>query len=181
VAVVFLAAALASVVAQQRADMSYATSGIVATWDVNGEIYRTHIENPDTIDQVYALQNGESTASIPVGRLRSGEEYNEGWSWHTDPQEIEMADFATEVCDGLPSHVEADQDYWINTVQYYCPWSAVLVDILPLGVGGVTELVGTPGSSDGSTTSVVLFIAGGAAAAAALVAAAVWSARRSER
>ena len=171
--------------AHERAASNIASSGIVATFDVVGETFRAHIENPTTIQQVLALQQGQSTATIPVGALRPGEEYNTGWSWHTDPWEIEMAEVAIELCDGRPSYVEAELDYWLNTVGTYCPWSAALVDVAFLGVGGVAELprapsqpldtpTGRPGLSPGALAS----LAAGAAGGASVAAAGVWYARR---
>ena len=29
-----------------------------------------------------------------------------------------------ELCDGCPSFVESDLDYWIDVVSSYCPWSS---------------------------------------------------------
>ncbi len=34
-----------------------------------------------------------------------------------------------ELCDGTPSQVEANLDYWVDTVQRFCPWSAKIVRI----------------------------------------------------
>jgi hypothetical protein len=52
---------------------------------------------------------------------------NEGYSWSLDPNDIEFADVTVEVCDGLPSDVEA------GTISgdRYCPWSATVVAIDP--------------------------------------------------
>jgi len=36
-----------------------------------------------------------------------------------DPEDIEMAEVRTEVCDGTPSHVEENLDEFINTVGRY--------------------------------------------------------------
>ncbi len=118
------------------------TSAIIATFDVVGEQFRVRIENPATIEQVRALERGESSATIPNGRLRRGAEGNEPWSWHLDPQEIELSEITIELCDGRPSFVEADLDYWVGTVGWFCPWSAVLVDV---------EEVGAPEPSPTST------------------------------
>ena len=47
---------------------------------------------------------------------------NTGWSWHfSDAALVEMA---IELCDGRPSMVEANQDYWLNTVKRFCPWQS---------------------------------------------------------
>lgn len=104
--------------------------GILVTFDVQGEQYSIFITNEETIDQVYALRAGESNASIPSGKLLRGQvSYNEPWSWHIDSEDIEMAEFTIELCDGLPSHVEENLDYWVDTVGRFCPWSAELVSI----------------------------------------------------
>jgi hypothetical protein len=38
-----------------------------------------------------------------------------------------MTAFSTEVCDAEPHFVQENLDYWVNTVKYYCPWSAKIV------------------------------------------------------
>jgi hypothetical protein len=52
-----------------------------------------------------------------------------------DPQNITMAELTIEVCDGLPSYVEAALPDWLGT--QYCPWAARLVGL---------ELHGGPGT-----------------------------------
>lgn len=106
------------------------SGGIVATFDVVGEEYSIFITNDETIQQVYAVQRGESQARIPSGRLIKGiEPYNSPWNWHIDSEDIHMAEMTIELCDGTPSQVEANLDYWVNTVQRFCPWSANIVNI----------------------------------------------------
>jgi hypothetical protein len=106
------------------------TGGILATFQVVEEVYSIFVTNPATIKQIYALQRGESEAKIPIGRVRRGAEaYNEPWSWHIDSEEIEMVEMTIELSDGLPSHLEGDIDYWVNTVRYYSPWAAKLIKI----------------------------------------------------
>jgi hypothetical protein len=39
-----------------------------------------------------------------------------------------IPDVATEVCDGRPSDVQGDRDYWVNTVGRFCPWAAKVVE-----------------------------------------------------
>jgi hypothetical protein len=106
------------------------SGGILVTFDVEGEEYRIFVKNEDTIEDILALQRGESEAAIPSGKI-IGEPvfYNQPWSWHIDPVDVHMAEFTIEVCSGLPSHVENDIDYWVNTVGRFCPWSAEIVEI----------------------------------------------------
>ena len=48
--------------------------------------------------------------------------HNVDWSWHFSS--VSLVEVAIELCDGTPSMVEADLDYWINTVKTFCPWSS---------------------------------------------------------
>jgi hypothetical protein len=107
-------------------------SGILATFDVVGERFKVWVTNPETIEQILELESGDATASIPNGRVLRGPgqgEHNAPWSWHLDPQQIMMAEFTIELCDGLPSFVESEVGYFVDTVGQYCPWSARLVEV----------------------------------------------------
>ena len=106
------------------------SGGILATFNVVGEEYSIFITNSETIEQILAVQRGESQARIPSGRLvRGSVTYNRPWSWHIDPEDIHMAEVTIKLCDGTPSQVEANLDYWIDTVQRFCPWNASIVKI----------------------------------------------------
>jgi hypothetical protein len=98
------------------------SGGILVTFEVIDERYSVFITNQKAIEQVYAVQKGESQATIPSGRIvRGSVPYNQPWSWHIDSEDIGMAEFTIELCDGKPSHVEADLDYWVETVGFFCP------------------------------------------------------------
>ncbi len=48
--------------------------------------------------------------------------------WHFIPNEWNLVDFATEVCDGCPyTDVDADTFYWIGTIGQFCPWAGIPV------------------------------------------------------
>ena len=105
-------------------------AGVLATFDVHGERYRIFITNEETIEELYAVQRGDSQATIPSGRLiKGGVAYNAPWNWHIDPGDVHMAEITIELCDGTPSMVEDDLDYWVDTVQRFCPWGAKLLDV----------------------------------------------------
>jgi hypothetical protein len=62
-------------------------AGLLVTFDVVGERYSILIKNPRTIEQVLALERGESLAAIPNGKLVKGQvSYNQPWNWHIDPR-----------------------------------------------------------------------------------------------
>lgn len=103
--------------------------GVLATIAVGDEVFRLWTTNPQTINQLYALQNGTSTANIPLGLVERGPGkagYNCPWTWHLDPQST-MVDSARELCDAEPSYVQAHLRSWIRDVHDYCPWTARLI------------------------------------------------------
>lgn len=108
------------------------SGGVLATFDVEGEVFRVWVTNAGTIAQLFDLGDGQSAANIPIGPLLAGPgrgDHNVPWSWHLDPAETTMAEVTIELCSGLPSFVEADLDAWLNDVGSYCPWSAELVGL----------------------------------------------------
>lgn len=110
-------------------------SGMLATFRVQSETFRVWTTRVETMQQLEALEAGESAASIPNGELRRGPgrgEFNAPWSWHMDPNAVTMAESTIEVCDGRPSFVESNLDTWIEDIGRYCPWSAELVRLQDL-------------------------------------------------
>ena len=93
---------------------------------------RVWVTNPQTLQQLLDLRDGKSSANIPNGRILRGPgqgDHNAPYSWHLDPEEIEMAEFTIEICDGRPSFVEANVGEFVDNVRRYCPWSARLVEL----------------------------------------------------
>lgn len=106
--------------------------GVLATFDVSGERFRVWLTGPSAIADVLRVQDGSSRATIPVGSLRRGSgagAHNAPWSWHLDSVDFHMAEAAIELCDGRPSHVQANLDEFLATVTRYCPWGARLVAV----------------------------------------------------
>ncbi len=104
--------------------------GMLATFEVVGQRFKVWVTNKTAIDQVLAIQQGRTTATIPVARILRGSgqaSHNAPYHWHMDPDDIEFAFAAIEVCDGTPSFVESHIDYFVDVVRTYCPWSAKLV------------------------------------------------------
>jgi hypothetical protein len=102
---------------------------MVVTFEVGGrERYRVELTDPADVAAARALLAGQAAPSIPNGLVVRGEpSVNDGYTWHIDPASVEFADVTTEVCDGLPSDVEASS--WSSN--RYCPWSARVVAIEP--------------------------------------------------
>ena len=94
--------------------------GVVVTFRVAGtEQYRIRLTDPADIEIARKLLAGEEAPRIPNGVVVRGDpDVNVGYTWHIDPESVEFADVATEVCDGLPSNVESAT----ITSDRYCPW-----------------------------------------------------------
>lgn len=106
--------------------------GVLATFDVQGQCFRVWVTNPETIRQVLELQAGKSRATIPNGRILRGAgqaNHNAPWSWHLDPQDLEMAEITIELCDGSLTFVEENLAEFVDNVGRYCPWGAELVGV----------------------------------------------------
>jgi hypothetical protein len=58
------------------------------------------------------------------GALDRGNSGNRNWNWHFKLNEWDLVEGSVEVCDGRPSYVEQNIDYWVDTVQRFCPWAS---------------------------------------------------------
>jgi len=93
----------------------------------SGETFRIQVNDPS---QIAALESliGQGNRKIVSGALRRGHGgFNTPWSWHMAPDSIEVVDVTIELCDGRPSDVESDLDYWVDTVGRFCPWGTEVV------------------------------------------------------
>lgn len=66
----------------------------------------------------------ERTMHINGPIERGQEDYNDNWSWHFAENQWDLVSISAEVCDGRPSFVEEELDYWVDQVGRYCPWSS---------------------------------------------------------
>jgi hypothetical protein len=104
---------------------------------VVAEDFGIRLNNPERVTQAERILAGTEPQRIVVGRLRRGGRwYNRKsqsgglWSWHLDPDTIEFSEMSTELCDGLPSHIEDNLDHWLNNVGIFCPWRAEMVETI---------------------------------------------------
>jgi hypothetical protein len=91
------------------------------------QTFRIRLTNADLVQQAGRLA-GQPGQPIVNGRLARGSGgFNDPWSWHLLPETVRFADVTIELCDGCPQMVEDDLDYWLETVQQFCPWSSEIV------------------------------------------------------
>jgi hypothetical protein len=98
--------------------------GAEFTISVEGEQFRVRIEDAAEIAQARALIGTTNTINLNGKILRGNGGFNSGYSWHLKPSTVELVDMTIELCDGRPSYVEQNVDYYVDTVKAYCPWGA---------------------------------------------------------
>ncbi len=94
---------------------------------VEDEQFRVHIEDEDVADEARVLLRTGESRNINGEIARGPGGVNGGYSWHLRPATVEFADVTIELCDGMPSYVEENVDYYVDTVKRYCPWGAKVV------------------------------------------------------
>ena len=97
------------------------------TVEVAGQRFKVKAEGAIAVAALnQRLQAG--TEGVIHGRLvRGNGGFNSPWGWHLEPGTITAPDLAMELCDGEPSFVESELDYYLDSVKFYCPWGAKVV------------------------------------------------------
>ena len=91
------------------------------------ESFRIQINDAEVIRIADSLQANEISINLSAP-IRPGDGgFNAPYSWHLDPDSVSFVDLTIEVCDGKPSFIEDDLDYWLNTLGTYCPWGIKIV------------------------------------------------------
>jgi hypothetical protein len=94
--------------------------------DVAGEQFVVRATRPLVINEMREAVAGKRKG-MPFGPLHAGDGgFNRPWSWHFDEEEVVLAEFAIEICDGRPSLIEANVKN-ITFPMVYCPWDARIV------------------------------------------------------
>jgi hypothetical protein len=63
------------------------------------------------------------------GRLRYAQDReNLNWTWAIEPDTWSFQHFSVEICCGTSTAVEQDLDWWMNDIQWFCPWEAYAKD-----------------------------------------------------
>ncbi len=74
-----------------------------------------------------ALPEKDRNLHIDGSIAEGNDGYNKCWSWHFIVGKWQLVQISIELCDGISSDVEANPDYWINTVKSFCPWSSYVL------------------------------------------------------
>ncbi len=95
--------------------------------EVSGETFTVEVIGAVRVSQIVDRLNSGIRGVVNGQLVRGDAGLNIAWSWHMEPETVEAVDLSIELCDGRPSMVEADLDYWIETVGRFCPWGAKVV------------------------------------------------------
>jgi hypothetical protein len=97
--------------------------GALITFQIVDETFSVWVTNEEFAEEAKVYIGTQSR--IPAfGDLVEGTDCDPQWSWHVDPDDMSWADLTIELCDGLPSFIEDDLEYWLEGVDSYCPWGA---------------------------------------------------------
>jgi hypothetical protein len=105
------------------------TDGALIDFAIVGETLRVWVTGDAFIDEAIAQLEGSTPPRVPVFDLLDGQDCDPQWTWHPPPMSPSFADATIELCDGLPSHIEMDKPYWLDTVGQFCPWSAMVTAV----------------------------------------------------
>jgi hypothetical protein len=93
------------------------------------EQFTVYATNPKAIQLLIDNYNNKNN-NIVTGMLVIGDGgFNSPWSWHLDPDTVDMAERTIELCSGIASGIENDLAYWILHVKQFCPWSTRVIKI----------------------------------------------------
>lgn len=104
-----------------------AGSGVFVVAASGGESFRILLRDPAQLEEARRLIARKERKVVSGALARGDGGFNTGYSWHMVPESVHFADVTIELCDGRPSDVEKDLDYWVDTVRQFCPWSSRLV------------------------------------------------------
>ncbi len=113
------------------ADCSARGSGAMITIenvDDAAERYTGWFTQPAFIDEAKRLL-AEGESRVPSFAFLDGTDCDGNWSWHLDAIDAHFADFTIEVCDAIPSHLQANKDAWLASKQRWCPWGAKVIAV----------------------------------------------------
>jgi hypothetical protein len=106
------------------------TGGALVTFKIAGSELLTLWVTDPTFIAAAKDKLTDGTTQIPMfDKLIDGGDCDSQYSWHVDPALVSFTDFATEVCDGLPSYIEHNKPEWIGNVHNYCPWQSQVISV----------------------------------------------------
>ncbi len=106
------------------------TGGALITFNVHGETLRVWSENLTFIEEAKKLVGNSEFHPTPVfTTVRVGHDACSGREWSVDPKEMSFGDFTTEVCDGVPSYLDANLESWVKAPGNYCPWGPSVLSV----------------------------------------------------
>ena len=111
------------------ANMASAIPSDTFTVDVVGERFNLMATDPETVRQLMENYEGNNSMHVTGNLARGDGGFNSPYQWHLEPASVRMAEVSIELCDGRPSLIEEDLEYWLETVGNYCPWSSKVVKV----------------------------------------------------
>lgn len=92
------------------------------------------------------------------GAIDRGNSGNRNWNWHFKLNEWDLVEGSVELCDGRPSYVEQNIDYWVDTVHRFCPWASFVKREITDNDEEAPEVKRTSNPADPCFSAVKLFV-----------------------
>jgi hypothetical protein len=106
------------------------TGGALVTFEVHGETLRVWSTNHDFVARAKELIGNADFHPTPLfERVIGGYDACTGREWSVDAERMSFADFTTEVCDAVPSYIDANLADWLTAPGSYCPWGPRVVAV----------------------------------------------------
>lgn len=99
--------------------------------EVSGETFVVEVVTAAQVDALESRLASGAEGVLSGELVAGGDGYNAPWGWHMAPESVHLPDLAIEVCDGRPSFVQDELEYWLDTVGRFCPWGARVVGRAP--------------------------------------------------
>jgi|AVFP01.1.fsa_nt_gi hypothetical protein len=75
------------------------------------------------LDSLLAVPADQRNLHINGTIARGNDGYNYTWNWHFVDHQWALTEISIELCDAMPSYVEANLDYFIDELDgNFCPW-----------------------------------------------------------
>ncbi len=130
------------------------------------EQYIVRVVDQGRLDEMIDICTGTAPPQfVGIGLATGNAGYNRDtlngnvWSWHAAT--VGLGNMCAEIYDGVPSFIEGNLEYWVETVGAFCPWTGQIVAIDPdSSIPGDFDIDGDVDADDGALLSVCLGDAG---------------------
>ena len=109
---------------------------LVTVQTIVPEQYIVRVVDQSLLDEMIDICNGVAPPRyVGIGLVTGNAGHNHDplngtiWSWRAAEGAVGLGNMCAEIYDGVPSFVEGNLEYWVETVGAFCPWTGQIVAI----------------------------------------------------